>query len=387
MKYLALTLTLILVYSIAEIDAATDTTYSTIRVKKKKKSTTQKSSSTSKSSYDDDDDDPNCFDVVSGCFELLGLFADIGTTIAENREEREREKATKSVDRDTSTVTISKVYKNPSSTLPAFQVEDLQKEQYNSYSVDSALQAHRGKEPTHPKRRRLTSQEKQSMAQASLSSSTSIPLPQMKIGQKAANNRVNSSYFKRPIHLKIGISSGAGFFEDNIAYGAHLGIPISLNWHPISNFGLRLYTEPSIEGSVMEADFVRDMFVNGTHIGVQNFISDSYYSLITPARIDLLLFPKTTTNSFHFILGAGVAYTSEETEGLLWSSNSKKHITATSHDWNPTVHVGLGWQINKASLEMGYDYLATENSGQRFTPADNSRFRGKFTTSVSIALF
>lgn len=373
MKQLSLIFLLILSLFVFETLAANDTTYSTIRIKKKKQKKSSGSSKSSSSSClqddEDDDDEAPCLKMLDGCLAVMSLISDI----QESREARKKEKeqsnsytSVKSPKTQQMTYLKESSYATSTGTIHVWQ--SMTPSNNTSSSIDSAMATHSGNKSINhtTKDTTILTQTKREAIETSLDTQKNKP-----------------DYFEKPVHLTLGVTSGYAFHENKIAQGASLGLPFSLRWHCTQHFGLRLITEPTIQGSQMNIDFERDIFVNSVKSGTQTFVTKAYETITVPVRLDIQLFPPSETNIFFFTLGGGVAYEKESVSGSINSSPYKaKYI-----DWHPTCHIGLGWQINRTSIEIAYNVYATSPKSAIFVPMDNSDFHGTLTAGVSIALF
>lgn len=197
----------------------------------------------------------------------------------------------------------------------------------------------------------------------------------------------DNPFFDTPLHLMTGITVGGGFFSGKIAQGVNVGLPLSLNLHPAQGIGFRLYTEYAFEGTKMNHDFERNIFVDGKPAGTQELITDDYQSFLMPIRADILLFPPLPKRSLFFATGFGTQFKYEKVRGTLKSPSGEEAFTTTFKDWNPTVHVGVGCFLDRVSFELGYDYTPLRDKGMEFVPSDNSTAHHAITYSVSIGIF
>lgn len=371
-----ITLTIITLLFSLDLFAASDTTYSTVRIRKKK--TTTQSNQTKKKSHscphshesdEEEESDTPCLDAITGCFSLLSAISDAKEE-RRQREERARLETHYSV-------TINQTYRPKKNSTE--KRKDLHNSLYDTLraaEIDSLLDIYRGTNIDKPKI------EKKVPAKT-------VVAPESTKQKKARSTKTLSPnpYFDRPLHLSLGVYAGGSFYENTIAKGAQIGAPLSLQWHPHTAVGLRLIAMPNIDGSSVEVDFERDLYVNGTKTGTQVFVTKKYQTRSVPLRLDLMLFPQTPQNSFYFSTGGGISYVKERITGTLHQGAQQQPLRQKQIYWKPTFHLGIGWQIRNMALEIAYDYTATPQEKVLFTPSDNCGSRHSIGSSIHFSLF
>lgn len=203
----------------------------------------------------------------------------------------------------------------------------------------------------------------------------------------AKSDSGKNAYFDTPVHFMTGIKFGGGFFSEEVAQGFNAGMPFSLNFHPGEGVGFRLYTEFAFEGTQMNVDFERDIFIDGNPAGKQELITDDYQSILVPIRADIMLFPPFPKRGFFFTTGVGTQFSYDKLRGTLKSPSGEEAYEVSFKDWNPTIHAGIGGYINSLAIELGYNYTPLRDEGKVFVPSDNSSARHAIKFGVSISLF
>lgn len=210
---------------------------------------------------------------------------------------------------------------------------------------------------------------------------------QRQLAEKTHIGTLDNPYFDTPLHLMTGINLGGGFFSEEVGQGFTVGVPLSFNIHPTQSIAFRLYTEYALEGTSMNVDFERDIFVNGTPSGTQEFITDEYQSFLMPLRFDILLFPPLHQRGFFFATGFGTRFSYDKVRGTLKSPSGEESHEVDFKDWNLTVHVGIGGYLEKVAIELGYDYTPLRNEASVFAPSDNSSARHAVKFGVTLSIF
>lgn len=212
-------------------------------------------------------------------------------------------------------------------------------------------------------------------------------IAQRRQARASAVRTTENPFFDDPLHLMLGFQFGGSFFTDNIANGISTGIPLSLNVHLSQGFAFRALTGATFEGTKMNIDFERDVFVNGSLVGTEELITDSYTTLAVPLRLDLMFFPPSNNRTLFFTAGAGAMFIHEELKGTIKSLTGKQNYKTNFDDVNPTVHIGIGAHIEKVAIELGYDYTHLKNEKNVFVPSDNSDGRHAIKLGVSFSIF
>jgi hypothetical protein len=135
------------------------------------------------------------------------------------------------------------------------------------------------------------------------------------------------------------------------------------------------------------SDFERDVYANGSSIGVEKDKGDFYYNFSFPLNTEIMVRPAGANGSLFFLIGGGPRYVYEKFTGIREYSyqNSKDSITISDGNWIPTLSFGIGRLIEIeiggpfSSFEIRYSLGINPNRKKISLPGENSKYVHGFT--------